>query len=1192
MQALDVTHLPLEGTHLIEASAGTGKTYNITRLYLRLLLERELDVQHLLVMTFTRAATAELKGRLADEIQRAHDFWDDLDEPFYAALRARFPDTARVKARLRNAALHMDEAAIYTIHSFCRRALTQEAFTSGISFQAAMEVDSSALVREALEDWYRQEAQKPDFEQLFDYQPTPEAFASVWEGTIKGTETLPEPQVPELATVWEAFCRQWPEEREAFASLNVASRRKAETRADWQAMQDELERLSDLPWDGQIPEVFGSRFLKDAFGSEKKRQAMPALYELACRIVDLRRARDAWWAWKGVTFAREHLAASKDRLDQLDFSDLIRRLRDQLESAERGPRLAQSLGEQFPVALVDEFQDTDPDQYAILRRIYGPAGEPGRMLCMIGDPKQAIYAFRGADIHTYLQARQDIGERHYTLGRNFRSTAPLVDAVNRLFLSAEQDHPEEGAFLFGRGDDNPLPFLPVDAQGRREWLEVDSSRPTALTAWLLEPDDPDAAGVGTAEYRDRMAAHSADEIVRLLNLAAEDRAGFRDGDGGWRPLRPADIAILVRSGTEAELVRGALEQRRVRSVYLSDRESVYDSPEALDLWRWLRACAEPEQVRYVHGALATATLGLDYRELAALNRDERLLEEQVGLFRDLHHCWQRRGVLATVRRLLDHFQLPARLLAQPGGERALTNILHLAELLQTAGARVEGELALIRFLQERIGGTDREADEQVVRLESDADLVQVVTIHKAKGLQYPLVLVPFPCAARSVKKDDGSFSFQSPDAGNVVELDTQHTPALEAAERERLQEDLRLLYVALTRPMHACWLGVAAVYSGRSPNLHNSALGQLLGCREKTDTGQLAARLQPLARDGAIAVDTPPPVSTTVLQMGDRGADLSPAARCREPVNRDHWWIASYSALRETVAGSGDTTPDARAAPVPESAREAIALETGAEPARAHPRAGDDIHLFPRGAAAGTFLHDLLEWAADEGLARAAADADLRRQFLEPRCHSGHWQGQATLLDRWLSALLTTPLPLDGDPIALADLTSYQPEMEFWFAVADTPVATIDQRVQQAVAPGQARPTLLPGRLGGMMKGFVDLVFEHGGRYWVADYKSNWLGPEDASYSADAMREAVLDKRYDVQYAIYLLALHRLLKARLPGYADDPAAGYERHVGGALYLFLRGIDEPTQHGCYVDKPPAEQIVALDDLLAGREVHHE
>ncbi len=1240
-ETLDSLRFPLHGPRLIEASAGTGKTFTIAALYVRLVLghgdadsrfRTPLLPPQILVVTFTNAATRELRdrirNRLADaarrfrgQIESADPFLEELlAEPEYAGEK----DRVTAARQLERAAEWMDEAAVYTIHGWCQRMLVQHAFDTGSLFQQTLEQDDGELLAEMARDYWRTfcfalSADAADALQREVKVTRPDELLN-WvrplldrpAGTVLlGGEPLTDPQspadfdrqlqawMPDYTTLLDRARELWRTNRETLeATLWQAVQRKDLNNASYNPkyLADKLERMAAWADGDGNSGAEPKKFASDVLASKTSKKgttpehpvfdALQALVKYEATRPFLQGVRLHAARWIESRFEHSQLRAAR-----MGFNDMLKRLDEALDS-EGGERLARVIREQYPVAMIDEFQDTDPVQYRIFRRIYGMAETGDCALLMIGDPKQAIYAFRGADIHTYLQARRDIHGRHYTLGKNFRSTAPLVAATNRLFGHAERQHPEEGAFLFGQAGDNPLPFLPVEARGREEWLEVEADRPPAMTAWLLEADE-ETEGVGVRAYRDLMAEHCAAEIARLLNLAAAERAGFRSDGGDFTPLRPADIAVLVRSGQEAELVRAALDRRRVRSVYLSDRESVCDSPEALDLWRWLRACAEPEQVRYVQGALATATLGLGYEHLATLHQDERLLEDEVGFFRELRHCWQRQGILATVRRLLDHFQLPAQLLKRPGGERALTNLLHLAELLQSASARVEGELALIRFLQEQIAGADRGAEEQVVRLESDADLVQVVTIHKAKGLQYPLVFLPFPCTARTVSARDGTYHYQDPGTGNVVELDKEQKSAKEAAERERLQEDLRLLYVALTRPMHACWLGLAAVFNNKSPFLHKSAMGQLLGATGRTSTEQLRELLAPVSGDDIFAVVEPPPPASTTLDLPQDGEALRPAAHCREPVARDHWWIASYSALHRFAAPDTGAERDLPEAAVPDSAREDIALEAREAPSsRGFSTEGHSVHHFPRGAAAGTFLHGLLEWAADEGFDRVVADADLRRSFLEPRCQAGPWRGWADVLDAWLRDLLATPLPLAPRATALEALTTRQAEMEFWFAVGPADVAAIDRLACRAVAPDEPRPALAPQRLGGMMKGFVDLVFEHEGRYWVADYKSNWLGASDASYSPDTMLAAVLEKRYDVQYLIYLVALHRLLKARLPGYAEDPVAGYEAYVGGALYLFLRGIGEPEHRGCFLDRPPARLITTLDELLSHGEEGHD
>ncbi|MBA4502860.1 exodeoxyribonuclease V subunit beta [Marinobacterium marinum] len=1240
-ETLNPLDFPLQGVRLIEASAGTGKTFTIAALYVRLVLGhgsvesgfgRVLLPPDILVVTFTNAATRELRDRIRSRLAEAAQVFRGKGkaDPFLQQLLAA-PEYEDEEARgqaacqLELAAEWMDEAAVYTIHSWCQRMLTQHAFDTGSLFRQALEQNDNELLIEMARDYWRswcyalpptaaealsELAADPDM-LLKSIRPLlqPGSVQVRYQGEPIELTQSPAAYAESLAA-WLPQQQQleqqartlWRDEREIIeAQLLEAAQHKILNNQSYKpaTLPDQLTEMMTWVEGRSLPAERLEYFSRDRLTAKtaKARQGQtPAhpVFEQLQQLVDYLKTRPPLQPVQlhAADWIQQRFARSRERAATLGFNDMLVRLDEALQG-EGGDHLAMTIRRQYPVALIDEFQDTDPLQYRIFSRIY-PASFATRTcederhaLLMIGDPKQAIYAFRGADIHTYLQARLDTAGRHYTLGRNFRSSTELVEATNSLFEQAEINQPE-GAFRFAREGENPLPFIPVEANGRQDVFEVEGSRPPALTHWLLSDDTGDGVAVG--QYRVLMAEHCASEICRLLTLAQQQQAGFRTEEGQLTALRPSDIAILVRSGSEAQVIREALERRAVRSVYLSDQASVYSTSEAEDLWRWLRACAEPEQPRYLHGALATATLGLGYARLERLTRDERAWELEVERFRQLRDIWQRQGVLAAVRQLLDGFELPAKLLQATGGERVLTNVLHLAELLQAASSQLEGELALIRHLQEQILDSSNGGEEHIMRLESDADLVQVVTIHKSKGLEYPLVFLPFICSYREVTADHGSYRYQS-GSSRVLELDSQDSAAKAAADAERLQEDLRLLYVALTRPVHACWLGVAAIKYGRSLSLHKSAFGQLLGCAAKTDTDQLKARLQPLVQSGVIALEAPPEIQTALLPAAGAAEQLMSARRCHRPVAGERWWVASYSAIAQLQARVEMTMQD-EVEPV-ETARDETARESRDEvqAASAIVEFAYDPHHFWKGPQAGTFLHGLLEWAADQGFARAAEDEALRHAFLAPRCQRREWQPWLPVLNSWMEQLLTTPLPLVDDGISLSGLSVYQAELEFWFEVADVPVTRLDRLISERVLPGKSRPALAPQQLGGMLKGFIDLVFEHEGRYWVADYKSNWLGPDDSCYSPAAMQTAVLEKRYDVQYVLYLLALHRLLKARMPEYAEDPIKGYEQHVGGAVYLFLRGINEADNHGCCIDRPAAELIETLDRLLAGAEVTH-
>jgi exodeoxyribonuclease V beta subunit len=540
------------------------------------------------------------------------------------------------------------------------------------------------------------------------------------------------------------------------------------------------------------------------------------------------------------------------------------------------------------------------------------------------------------------------------------------------------------------------------------------------------------------------------------------------------------------------------------------------------------------------------------------------------------------------------------------GERQLTDILHLAELLQHASSLLDGEHALIRHLaeqrQEAARGARGGGDARQIRLESDADLVQVVTVHKAKGLEYPLVFLPFACSYRSVKPDDLPLKYH--DENGCLQIALAATDdALARADRERLGEDLRKLYVALTRARHATWLGFAPL-----AELERSAFGYLLAGGEPIAPDALEQYLQRLHGSGdedcAQIVVAPAPAATVTGERLRRAAGAGAAASARLPLRavRENWWVASYSSL---TAPSALTAPGAARANVAETPAEDVFVESLAAGVRVASADSDDaddaiapaalatpvdtasLHDFPRGAEVGSFLHELLEWAAAQGFAQVVALPQAAAELIARRCRQRGWQRWIDPLCAWFQHFLALSLPLplpaaDGvaaTSFSFAGLAGYLAEMEFWLAATTVDIGELDRLVCAHTLGGAARPPLSPGQLNGMLKGFIDLVFEVDGRYYVADYKSNWLGADDGAYTPAAMRGEILHSRYELQYVLYLFALHRLLKARLPDY------DYDRHVGGAVYLFLRGIAAPAR-GVFAERPPRALIEKLDSLFAG------
>ncbi len=1204
---------PLHGSRLIEASAGTGKTFTISALYLRLILchgaeaafREPLLPPQILVVTFTDAATRELRDRIrARLVQAAAVFRGDCKaDPLLGELRADFPEArwADCALRLELAAQWMDEAAVSTIHGWCQRMLREHAFDSGSLFSQTLETDHSELLTEVVRDYWRQHC-----------YPL-QGAALEWVAANWGMPSTLEKQISPLLGGGEATVDEPTLESLLMTSLEAKSEELEKLQRPWRQWLVELRDFLDQAYDaGKFngnklkPEIYIPRLerlqswcadarislsFKDSNGKAgyfkrftvdgvqdacKKAVEIPITGEVLAALQDMETLEGrlsglpdpAEAALRHAAgWVRQRFDREKRQRAEMGFDDMLTRL-DATLQGENGPRLAEVIRHQFPVALIDEFQDTDPLQYRIFDTLYQVEANRGDCgLFMIGDPKQAIYSFRGADIHTYLRARRATHGRHYNLEKNFRSSLSMVDAVNALFQRAEERAGGEGAFLF-RAD---LPFIPVGAEGREEIWTVDGQAQPALATWQLATDGP----VAKETYFDALGEGAASEIVRLLNLGQQGLAGFSK-DGTLVPLRPSDIAVLVRDFKEAQTIRGELAARGVRSVYLSDKDSVFAAQEARDLLLWLRACAEPDQDRPLRAALASATLGLELAELERFNLDERIWERRVMQFRDYRQRWQRQGVLPMLRQLLQDFELPQRLMGREDGERVLTNLLHLAELLQQAAAELDGELALIRHLGELLAGEGQVAEEQVLRLESDEALVRVVTIHKSKGLEYPLVFLPFICAFRPV---DGKKPLQVHDGERRRLVLKADDDTLAKAERERLGEDLRLLYVALTRARHACWLGVADIKIGSAnkSRLHDSALGYLLGGGDVLEqSSDLSQWLVPFA-DLPRSILLPAPEATELRYRPEEDGQLEPRWRTPERRAAEHWWIASYSALRLDEGSLSTPSRHDDAAPDSPSMQNSTDDEVPELAQAQMPASAQGLHRFPRGPNPGTFLHGLLEMAAEEGFARlAAAPAELR-EALARRCKRRGLESWIDPLHQWLQSLLSQPLSLaEGQSVRLAELVRYQAELEFWFEASGVNVRRLDELVRRFELPGIARQSLQADTLNGMFKGFIDLVFEHDGRYYVADYKSNWLGADDTAYTRNAMTAAMASHRYDLQYVLYVLALHRQLRLRLPDY------DYDRHLGGALYLFLRAPGP----GAYLARPPRELIEQLDALFLG------
>lgn len=1185
MRPYDNLTIPLAGSNLIEASAGTGKTFAIACLVLRLVIEQDLLPEQVLVVTFTEAATRELRGRVRERLRSCRDFLaasgpgDQFTEGLRSGGNPWWPGEEVARQRLDRALQTFDGAAIATIHGFCARALHEHAFESGSLYDTELLPDPGPLLQELADDFWRTRffhTEAPLLALVLARKWLPGAMAAFLRPLLTNGQLQVLPSYgPEQVADLEQECRDafaelvtgWHDQgdmlREILTTHPGLGRAKETYRLD--LLPDLCAALEDYLAGGNPYalfaglEKFSRQFMVD---NALKRATPPEHPFFSCCDRLLAAVEQRFVALKGefLVYARQRFTRLKEERNLRVYDDLLQDLQGALEGP-AGGELTRRLRERYRAALMDEFQDTDPVQYRIFHRVFADGGLP---LFLIGDPKQAIYSFRGADIFAYLEARAHVPEeRRYTMDRNWRSAPELVDGVHALF----RQQPRR-PFLF---EDIVCPDVTA-ARDERPLHLADRHR-APLQLWFLNRRDTDRQVIGVTAAQERIVRLLAEEIAGLLADGRRGRALLGD-----RPVVPEDIAVIVRSHRQAGQVQEALRARSIPAVVQST-SSIFASPEATAVHRLAAAVAEPGRESLLRAALATEFFGLTGNDLAVLADREEDWEALPDRFAAYHDLWRQRGFMVFYRTLLSRERVRERVLCLVDGERRLTNLLHCGEVLHRAALAGDlGMESLVAWFGERVAAPPGDEEFQV-RLESDEKAVRIVTIHVSKGLEYPIVFCPFSWGGVFAGGDTARCH-----AGyrQVVDLGSgDFAEHQRAADREALAENIRLLYVALTRARYRCYLVWGRFRTGERSApawlLHGSDHGQgdelaaLADTFKDLDDDALAGRLAALAAQypASMALHRDPDPAG-----GSGVAAVDPLPELRFTpftgvIDRD-WRVASFSSL---VSGHGEGTelPDHD-----QGGGAMIVAEPEAIPA-------GSMFDFPRGATAGVVLHEFFEQLDFTG-ADAVARESLAGRVLDRHGFDSCWrQSVADLADR----VLTTPLPVADGTLLLAGTGARDrlTELEFFFPLAQVESRQVARILDRWLAgsspgdPGGLARRLAFGRVHGMVRGFMDLVVRQGGKYYLLDWKSNHLGNRWEDYGQEALAGEMAARLYHFQYLLYTVALDGHLSRR------DPAYRYASHFGGCLYLFLRGLnpDRPG-NGVYFTLPPEGLIRELAACL--------
>ena len=1177
-EVFDPMKVGLEGQVLVEASAGTGKSFNVIRLLLRAVVENNFELKEILVVTFTKAAADELRRRVDEDLHALLAGFDSPSEfaPDLVDLLGPAEEHADRRKRVHDALLCLDELSVFTIHAFCERTINDYAFRIGYLPGTAVLGDEREILAEIIRDLWRVwqendscEIAEPLRALVVEGHDREGAVAALVDIVKEKSQrsgyrnfAAPSDTGLGLACEQKIYAERLERLREIAAAESVVIKEQLKDSKRAVNQFNKLEKwLAEPgnappgPWAARLADVG----MAPGFEGFEFFDALDEVVQAADSLARTRKIMLGTLLKEVFHTVWKEFPVRKKQAGVVGYNDQIAVTAAALES---DSGLARELAEAYPLVVVDEFQDTDPGQYAIFRAIHR-AGT-GHGLFLVGDPKQAIYRFRGGDLHTYLRAAGD-SDRRYTLVTNWRASREMLRAVNRLYQ--ENSNP----FLFSEIDYEKLLFPTRERIFPRLLLKGREAAPVSIVE-VPKPEQSENA----------LAVAAALDIVDLLKRAQRGELRLeRSDENAASPVRPGDIAVIVSTNWQGDTMVDELAKVGVAAVKRKNAD-VFEEDEASMLEVVMDAFLRPRSDSAIAAALVTPLIGYSIGEVLRLQQDAGEWDVIVARFGDYHDVWRKRGFLGAFRSLVARESLPERVLSFSSGERMLTNAFHLSELIdrREQEERLTPRATRRRFAESNATG---EADEKELRLESDRDRVQIITNHSAKGLEWPFVFAPYVASARRNMRssfvetihEDGA---EKPDLVLLPDEDRRKVAAL-----EDYRDQLRLLYVLLTRASHR--LSLYWLSGDPDKSISNRDVPSALYClllseslltvTDAPDIDEIKAHIKDITVESfrAVLQDIAGSSGKTIQLAKARVLDKTgeyvaghetPETHLRSfvrPIDR-RWAVTSYTGLisrrhdsDQELFHDGDEILDLIDTEEEETKREGMAR-------------------LPKGALTGNLMHAIyerLDFATAEVSGSKVVTDCLRAFGQDPQ-----WE---PVITENMHATMARSL---GD-FRLGQIRMEDTLREWSFYQALAPVD------RKKLAPVLARRGVIESEAAlhfapveGFLRGYVDLIVRMDGRYYVLDYKSNYLGPTTDSYQVAALQHAMMAEHYQLQYHIYTVALDQWLRFRM-----GDSYRYDRNFGGVVYLFWRGITNGNSDtGVFVDRPDRECIEELSGILCG------
>jgi exodeoxyribonuclease V beta subunit len=1177
----------------VEASAGTGKTYTIVGLYIRLLLEKKLGVDRILVMTFTNKATYELRDRIMRRLQEcmvAIEAGADSDDPFFSEVISRFGGIKKGESLklLNNAIQNFDDSRIFTIHGFCQKVLNEEALYAGIPFEMEV-VQHDSLLLEAARDFWRDfvdqngndGAGRLKVAKLMKLGKTPREL--IGPNGLKPLFSYAGADIegdmhPDTSSVfdraWELRQQlkdDWKKSRDDVMSELLKCGLKYYTEKN---VRSRVQKMDEFLYDEKLKDdsfdqlrYFLTENVHDEVNLTQKNRRLPAKLrffdlcsEYSAILDDLKRAESALI----VNICQNILKRREQKSSQtgsMTYDDLIKKLRNALKDGNRGPSLQRKLLKNYPYALVDEFQDTDEIQYEIFDSIYPKSGDDSGLL-MIGDPKQAIYAFRGADVYTYFRAKKEGEPPVWSLSNNYRSTPKLIKAVNRIF-----DSTGEQPFI-----EDQIAFQPSKSglPERSGEYRIDTKDPVPLKFIVKKGLQTNKSHCKAEVYKQT--------VSQVLELLGYNKRLIRDKESGlMREMEPGDIAILINSHRDARQIKIGLKEVGVDSVTYS-QEKVFDTFEASRFEWVMNAILNPFDRTAVNNALLSGLFGTDLERLATLSSDEEAFQGILDELQELHETWTEYGIMPVFRKLISRNGRMAEIAEWRDAERILINLHQLADMASLAELKHNLDpVSLHKWFVDEMQNPDK-SDEQSLLLESDRELVKISTIHGSKGLEFPVVICPTLWEGKDFKEDYIRYH-----KGNAEEL-TLNVDRLESEQRqeaekagkiENLAEEARKAYVALTRAKYECrviWL--------THETSHLSGLGTILLGQEQLLTAMNESKIK---EDSSLHEEL---FIKPMEKLADDHTELI-AAQSFLPFNKS----VRYRQIRKDSEELQRRRYQGREYIRVQQKVESFSSLAGHQPEPSQPdydqiteryagflKSSDvqeklnNIFGFPKGPVAGTAIHKIFEHRDFRfDLAETSDHSELVLDVLDEYGIEGKWMPVIQKMIRDVAGA-------DFGDLKLASVTPQDElrEMEFNF-----PISPANAEDLYSIIRDKNSIPLSNRKIHNYLTGFIDLIVRQNGKYYLLDYKSNYLGDNPEDYSSESLEREMLSAGYDLQYHLYTVALKKHLERKIPGFS------YDEHMGGAFYCFVRGMEKESPHSIYFHKPDEQTILELEAMLEGK-----